>query len=191
MGSELPCCSLLSTTPAAVNQSFGVRSYLHLFYEDCAFSRAQDDDDDDGDEVSAEEALTQGLWIWLLWRASLAVGVLLALTGSMALGVGLLLPPRIEGFGDGELLLVDERAVGHNGVLLACQLVGGVLLGLGAGVLLGCVLTRRASQPRDDARGLWDGKPHGAWPPPNVSPIHSMLPSSLSQTFGTQPKAGL
>ncbi|XP_023693635.2 neurensin-1-like [Paramormyrops kingsleyae] len=184
MGSELPCCPLLSAAPGAANQSFGVRSYLHLFYEDCAFSRAQDDDDDD--EESAEEALTWGLWLWLLWRASLAVGVLLAVMGSLALGAGLLLPPRIEGFGDSELLLVDERAVGHNGVLLACQLAGGVLLGLGVGVLLGCVLTRRAGQPGDDSRGLCPGKPQGA----NVSPIHSMLPSSLSQTFSTQPKAG-
>ncbi|XP_036386112.1 neurensin-1-like [Megalops cyprinoides] len=135
-------------------------------------------------------------WYSLLWKASLPAGLLLVVTGSVALSVGLLLPPQIEGFGEGELLMVDERAIGHNGMLAACRLAGGLLLALGGTVLLACTLAspicRAMERIRDDGtyRPGASESPR-AWPVPNISPIQSMLPVSLSPTFSVQPKSGL
>uniref|UniRef100_A0A8C9QVM6 Neurensin 2 n=1 Tax=Scleropages formosus TaxID=113540 RepID=A0A8C9QVM6_SCLFO len=160
---------------AAGGQVFGVRSYLHLFYEECTFATPKDDEEEE-DNTEMKEA------------AGLAAGVLLATAGAVALGAGLLLPPQIEGFGDGELRVVDERAAGHNGTLKAYRAAGGLLLGLGGAVLLACSLARRVSRHSDTRRP----RPPGASQTiRSVSPIHSMLPISLSQTLNIQPRSGL
>ncbi|XP_018611247.1 neurensin-1-like, partial [Scleropages formosus] len=173
---------------AAGGQVFGVRSYLHLFYEECTFATPKDDEEEEDNTEMKEAAVIRETWSWLLWMAGLAAGVLLATAGAVALGAGLLLPPQIEGFGDGELRVVDERAAGHNGTLKAYRAAGGLLLGLGGAVLLACSLARRVSRHSDTRRP----RPPGASQTiRSVSPIHSMLPISLSQTLNIQPRSGL
>ncbi|KAJ8358638.1 hypothetical protein SKAU_G00151630 [Synaphobranchus kaupii] len=175
---ELPCCPNCSGRRGSGAQSFGVRSYLHLFYEDCAFLTPPDVEEDPqnkGDPVS--------YWSWysLLWKASITAGLLLVVAGGVALSAGLLLPPQIEGIGEGELLMVDVHAVGHNAALTECRLAGVLLLALGSAMLLACTLASpvcKATEPR-------------AWSHPAVSPIQLPLPVTLAHTLSVQPKPAL
>ncbi|MBN3279676.1 NRSN1 protein, partial [Polyodon spathula] len=116
-------------------QRFGVRSYLHLFYKDCAFSQPEEDPEEPEGTLSSWASSHP-----LLWRASLTTGVLVLLMGVAALGTGLLVPPKIEGFGEGELQVVDQGAIEYNQALERCALAGGILLTLGGMALLACVL---------------------------------------------------
>ncbi|KAK6479526.1 neurensin-1-like [Huso huso] len=116
-------------------QRFGVRSYLHLFYEDCAFSQPEEDPEEPEGTLSSWASSHP-----LLWRASLTTGILVLLMGVVALGTGLLVPPMIEGFGEGELQVVDQQAIEYNQALERCALAGGILLTLGGTALLACVL---------------------------------------------------
>ncbi|XP_061076534.1 neurensin-1-like isoform X2 [Conger conger] len=182
---ELPCCPHCSGRGESGAQSFGVRSYLHLFYEDCAFLTPRDVEEDlqnKGDPVSS--------WSWysLLWKASLTVGLLLVVVGGAALGVGLVLSPQIEGFGEGELLMVDVRAVGHNSALRACRLAGALLLAVGGTVLLACALAWPVCRAGER---IQDDRASSAWSFPAVSPIQLPLPVSLAQTLSVQPKPAL
>ncbi|MFT7802770.1 neurensin-1-like [Arapaima gigas] len=175
---------------AAGSQVFGVRSYLHLFYEECAFTKPEEDEEEE-DHAGVEmkqAAVTRETWSWLLWMAGLAAGILLMTSGAVALGAGLLLPPQIEGFGDGELQVVDKRAAGHNGALEACRTAGGLLLGLGGTMLLVCSVARWSSRHDNTHR---PSPPGASRTVRSVSPIHSMLPISLSQTLNVQPRSGL
>ncbi|KAG5836343.1 hypothetical protein ANANG_G00253570 [Anguilla anguilla] len=147
---DLRCCPRCSSRRESGAHSFGVRSYLHLFYEDCAFATPRDVEEDPrnkGDPVSS--------WSWypLLWKASLTAGLLLVVTGGVALSAGLLLPPRIEGFGEGELLMVDVRAAGHNGMLRACRLAGALLLAAGGAACWRARWPRTSAGPASGAGG--------------------------------------
>ncbi|KAG9353394.1 hypothetical protein JZ751_017989 [Albula glossodonta] len=185
---ELPCCPRCSGRSESGAQAFGVRSYLHLFYEDCAFFTPQDEEEED--RQSKGDPVSSGSWYSLLWKASLTAGLLLVVTGGVALSAGLLLPPQIEGFGDGDLLLVDEHAVEHNGMLTACRLAGGLLLGVGSTVLLAA--TERV---RDDGTyrsssasvgGHLGGRSPEAWAFPSaVSPIQPALPIAQAGTLSS------
>ncbi|MBN3306255.1 neurensin-1 [Amia ocellicauda] len=197
---ELPCCPHCSGSSGA--QTFGVRSYLHLFYEDCTFSAPQDQA-----ELQPKRApVSRTSWPSLLWKACLTTGVLLAVTGGLALAMGVLVPPRIEGFGEGELLVVDERAIRHNRALAACRMAGGLLLALGGTPLLACVLAlpvcRVMERIRDnsfssssspccctpDSRPICRRVPNTRFTP-CVSPIHTALPIALSPKLSIQPRA--
>ncbi|KAJ8412165.1 hypothetical protein AAFF_G00144320 [Aldrovandia affinis] len=183
---ELPCCPRCSGKRESGGQSFGVRSYLHLFYEDCAFLTPQDEED----EPRRDGCLSSGPSRSVLWKAILTAGLLLVVIGGVALSVGLLLPPQIEGFGEGELTMVDKRAVGHNGILAECRLAGALLLALGT-LLLACTLAspvrRAAERIRYDGA---DTTSPEAWSLPAVSPIHLPLPVTLAHALSVQPKPG-
>lgn len=114
----------------------------------------------------------------------------MVVTGGAALGVGLLLSPQIEGFGEGELLMVDVRAIGHNGALRACRLAGALLLAVGGTVLLACALASPVYRAAERIHGDSAGSP-GSCSLPAVSPIQLPLPVSLSHTLSVQPKPAL
>ncbi|MFT7802771.1 neurensin-1-like [Arapaima gigas] len=66
---EVPCCPRCSGRMAAGSQVFGVRSYLHLFYEECAFTKPEEDEEEE-DHAGVEmkqAAVTRETWSWLLW----------------------------------------------------------------------------------------------------------------------------
>ncbi|KAF6284630.1 neurensin 2 [Rhinolophus ferrumequinum] len=74
---------------------YGVRSYLHLFYEDCASTTLSDDPE--GPPVLCPRRP----WPSLCWKISLSLGTLLLLLGVAALTTGYAVPPKLEGIGEG------------------------------------------------------------------------------------------
>ncbi|XP_034761134.2 neurensin-1-like [Acipenser ruthenus] len=174
-------------------QRFGVRSYLHLFYEDCAFSQPKEDPEEPEGTLSSWASSHP-----LLWRASLTTGILVLLMGVAALGTGLLVPPKIEGFGEGELQVVDQQAIEYNQALERCALAGGILLTLGGTALLACVLIcplhRVLEKPKgEDAQHLLlrtggHSEPRSRASVPTVSSLDSRLPVSLAHMQNIQPR---
>ncbi|XP_027004824.2 neurensin-1 isoform X2 [Tachysurus fulvidraco] len=76
-----------------------------------------------------------------------AVGVVILVSGLSVLLVGYATPPRLEAFGEDELLFVDGRAVRFNRALDACKLGGAVLFCVGgAGVAAGLILLAACGQ---------------------------------------------
>ncbi|NXH75546.1 NRSN2 protein, partial [Hydrobates tethys] len=94
---------------------YGVRSYLHLFYEDCTGASP----DWDGDRSSPH-----GAWTPLIWKVSLSTGTLFLLVGAAALAAGSLVPPKLEGIGEEEFTVLDVQAVRYNHAPGTCRLVG-------------------------------------------------------------------
>ncbi|XP_072799678.1 neurensin-2 isoform X2 [Vicugna pacos] len=76
---------------------YGVRSYLHLFYEDCAGTALSDDSE--GPPVLCPRRH----WPSLCWKISLSLGTLLLLLGVAALTTGYAVSPKLEGIGTGWL----------------------------------------------------------------------------------------
>ncbi|XP_019365808.1 PREDICTED: neurensin-2 [Gavialis gangeticus] len=124
---------------------YGVRSYLHLFYEDCAGASL----DNDADEPPAPR--TRPAWPSVVWKVSLSAGALLLLLGAAALATGYLVPPKLEGIGEEEFLVLDLQAMEHNRALGTCRLAG-VVLCTTAGVLVAAGLLACAR-----GRVLWGG----------------------------------
>ncbi|XP_018618382.1 neurensin-1 [Scleropages formosus] len=113
---------------------YGVRSYLHHFYEECATSIWERDEDF---QVKRSPSRCSSV----LWKVFLACGTLVLTLGVTVLTVGYAIPPRIETFGEEELQFVDSQAVRFNRALDTCKLAGGVTFCIGgtlaaAGLLL-------------------------------------------------------
>ncbi|VCW78020.1 unnamed protein product, partial [Gulo gulo] len=108
---------------------YGVRSYLHLFYEDCAGAALSDDPE--GPPILCPRRP----WPTLCWKISLSSGALLLLLGVAALTTGYAVPPKLEGIGEGEFLVLDKRAADYNQALSICRLAGTALC-MAAGILL-------------------------------------------------------
>ncbi|CAM5152340.1 unnamed protein product [Eretmochelys imbricata] len=121
---------------------YGVRSYLHLFYEDCTGASLADD------MTEPPVSRAHGGWPSLVWKVSLSAGVLLLLIGAAALATGYLVPPKLEGIGEEEFMVLDLQAMAYNHALETCRLVGTVLCAvagaLGAAGVLACMLGRAA-----------------------------------------------
>ncbi|XP_076863885.1 neurensin 1-like [Brachyhypopomus gauderio] len=141
---------------------FGVRSYLHHFYEECTASVWEQ-------EESPGRSSSQR-WSAHLCRVPLALGALVLAAGLVVLVVGLVVPSRIEAFGEGELLFVDRRAVQYNQGLHACVQAGASMLGLGglltAAGLLASAFSRPVAGP--DGRGAGEHRGGAAKPVPTT-----------------------
>ncbi|KAL2084869.1 hypothetical protein ACEWY4_020387 [Coilia grayii] len=120
---------------ASVNgHQYGVRSYLHQFYEECAGSLWDR-------EADFQTQRSPSRWSSVLWKVCVILGGMLMLAGLVVLFVGYATKPRIEAFGEDELLFVDERAVRFNRALDSCKLGGAILFCVGgAGMALGLLL---------------------------------------------------
>nr|XP_020475806.1 neurensin-1-like [Monopterus albus] len=90
---------------------FGVRSYLHHFYEECSSSVWERDPEDRGCVPSQSSALW---WNSTVWKVSLTLGLLILTAGIASLSVGYSTPVKLESFGEGDLFFVDNRAVSFN-----------------------------------------------------------------------------
>ncbi|XP_003966039.1 neurensin-1 [Takifugu rubripes] len=105
-------------------QQYGVRSYLHQFYEECTASIWERDED-------FQIQRSPSRWSSLLWKVCLVFGTLILLAGLIVVLVGYATPTRIEAFGGEDLLFVDSRAVSFNRALDVCKLTGAVLFCVG------------------------------------------------------------
>ncbi|CAL8248550.1 unnamed protein product [Lota lota] len=110
---------------AGVNcQQYGVRSYLHQFYEECTATVWERDED-------FQIQRSPSRWSSLLWKVCLTFGTLIMFAGLIVLLVGYATPARIEAFGADDLLFVDSHAVSFNRALDVCKLTGAVLFCVG------------------------------------------------------------
>ncbi|NWI28711.1 NRSN2 protein, partial [Sula dactylatra] len=120
-----PNCSCGRGPSVAQGKWYGVHSYLHLFYEDCTGAIPNTD----GGGCSPH-----GAWAPFIWKVSFSTGTLFLLVGAVALAAGSLVPPKLEGIGEEDFLVLDVQAVQYNHALGTCQLVGTALC-VAAGVL--------------------------------------------------------
>ncbi|XP_032391879.1 neurensin 1-like [Etheostoma spectabile] len=90
---------------------FGVRSYLHHFYEECSSSMWERDPEDPGLAQNQRSTLW---WNSAVWKVSLALGLLILGAGIASLSVGYSTPHKIESFGEGDLFFLDSQAVRFN-----------------------------------------------------------------------------
>ncbi|XP_036607870.1 neurensin-2 [Trichosurus vulpecula] len=125
----------------------GVRSYLHLFYEDCGGAAHPE-------EVEDPTPNNQDTCDWSssFWKGVVSLSLLLLLLGAAALTTGYAVPPKLEGIGAGEFLVLDQRAAQYNKALGTCRLAGSALCAVAAILLSTCMLlvllTRLKPEPK-------------------------------------------
>ncbi|XP_062414475.1 neurensin 1-like [Pungitius pungitius] len=107
---------------------FGVRSYLHHFYQECSSSVRERDPP--GGRGRVRRPRSTLWWKSAVWKVYLALGLPVLTLGIAILSVGYSTPHRIESFGEGDLFFVDTEAVSFN---------RGLRLSAAAGVGLACL----------------------------------------------------
>ncbi|KAK5911638.1 hypothetical protein CgunFtcFv8_005794 [Champsocephalus gunnari] len=112
---------------------FGVRSYLHHFYEDCSSSTWDRNPEDEGVLQSQRKNLK---WSAAVWKVSMAFSSLLLTAGITSLSVGYSTPVKMASFGEGDLFFVDKQAVSFNKSLSRSSTAGMWLCCLGSALLV-------------------------------------------------------
>uniref|UniRef100_A0A8D0L5W5 Neurensin 1 n=1 Tax=Sphenodon punctatus TaxID=8508 RepID=A0A8D0L5W5_SPHPU len=121
------------STPEGAYQRYGVRSYLHQFYEDCTASIWEYEDD-------FQIQRSPSRWSSAFWKVGLISGTVFMLIGLIVLVVGFLVPPKIEAVGEEDFVVVDARAIQFNGALDICKLAGAILFCIGGTKVAVCLL---------------------------------------------------
>ncbi|MEQ2228119.1 hypothetical protein ILYODFUR_005518 [Ilyodon furcidens] len=106
---------------------FGVRSYLHHFYEECSSSMWERDPENRRSGLNQKPALW---WNSVVWKVSLALGLLMLTAGIVSLFIAYATPHKIESFGEGDLYFVDPQAISYN---------RGLHLSTASGIWLSCL----------------------------------------------------
>uniref|UniRef100_A0A8C0IVM1 Neurensin 2 n=1 Tax=Chelonoidis abingdonii TaxID=106734 RepID=A0A8C0IVM1_CHEAB len=177
---------------------YGVRSYLHLFYEDCTGASLADD------MTEPPVSRVHGGWPSLAWKVrttsvSLSAGMLLLLIGAAALATGYLVPPKLEGIGEEEFMVLDLQAMAYNHALVTCRLVGTVLCAvagaLGVVGVLACMLGRAARGGEEEEEQQLSPilresplKKHSTIIVPPAAAGSPAVPFGISQIQNIQPK---
>ncbi|XP_048881971.1 neurensin-1 [Brienomyrus brachyistius] len=175
--------------PAAVagdRPHYGVRSYLHQFYEECTTSIWESDED-------FQTQRSPSRWSSVLWKVFLALGILILITGLTMLTVGYVTTPRIEAFGEDDLLFVDSRAASFNRALEVCKLAGAIVFCVGGSVMAGGFLLSVFAEGNDkQERGLWRRLAQRPREPVTRAPAPggSKIPATLSKVQNVQPMSG-
>ncbi|XP_078410995.1 neurensin-1-like isoform X1 [Cetorhinus maximus] len=186
-------CADLCMAQARGEQRYGVRSYLHLFYEDCTGSMLEDDE---SDELHRQRSASG--WRSVLWKVGMSAGTILFLVGLATVTTGYLVPPKIEGIGEADFLVVDKHAVEYNEALEVSKLVGAILFSVGGTAVAACVLVLTFSRhpPRDEERQFSPILKEGPLETKHKtvlktgSPGDTQFPVSLSRVQSVQPKTG-
>ncbi|XP_041040752.1 neurensin-1 [Carcharodon carcharias] len=118
-----------------LHQRYGVRSYLHQFYEDCTASIWEHEDD-------FQIKRSPSKWSSVLWKVGLMAGTTILLIGMAVIAAGYLVSPKIEAFGEEKenFLVVDGHAVKFNVALDICKLAGAILFCIGGMMMAACLL---------------------------------------------------
>uniref|UniRef100_A0A8B9YFY8 Neurensin 1 n=1 Tax=Bos mutus grunniens TaxID=30521 RepID=A0A8B9YFY8_BOSMU len=179
----------------AGHQRYGVRSYLHQFYEDCTTSIWEYEDD-------FQIQRSPNRWSSVFWKVGLISGTVFVILGLTVLAVGFLVgflvPPKIEAFGEANFVVVDTHAVQFNGALDMCKLVGAVLFCIGGTSMAGCLLMSVSAksyskeekflQQRFKER-IADIKAHTQPITRAPGPGETKIPVTLSRVHNVQPLA--
>ncbi|XP_048405934.1 neurensin-1 [Stegostoma tigrinum] len=118
-----------------LHHRYGVRSYLHQFYEDCTASIWEHEDD-------FQIKRSPSRWTSVVWKIGLTSGTTILLIGLALIAAGYLVPPKIEEFGEENenFLVVDSHAVQFNVALATCKLAGAILFCIGGIIIAACLL---------------------------------------------------
>ncbi|KAM3838757.1 neurensin-2 [Vipera latastei] len=160
---------------------YGVRSYLHLFYEDCTGTQSEDNLE------NAATSPTKGGRTPVFWKVTLSASALLLLTGVAALTTGSLLPSRLEDIGEAEFVVLDQRAVEYNGALGICRAVGVVLCTVGGVLLLASFILSRLGRRNRTGYPDENGKEEAPHPWGTIVSA-TPAPFQVSWIQGVQPK---
>ncbi|XP_034981309.1 neurensin-1 [Zootoca vivipara] len=176
-------------TPEGGYQRYGVRSYLHQFYEDCTASIWEYDDD-------FQIQRSPSRWSSAFWKVGLISGTVFMLTGVIVLVVGFLVPPKIEALGVEDFVVVDTRAVQFNRALDICKLAGAILFCIGGTTMAACLLAsafaksyskeERYLQQKFKER-IADIRAHAHPVTKAPAPGESKIPVTLSKVQNVQP----
>ncbi|NXB39784.1 NRSN1 protein, partial [Eulacestoma nigropectus] len=172
-------------------QRYGVRSYLHQFYEDCTASIWEYEDD-------FQIQRSPSRWSSVFWKVGLISGTAFMLIGVAVLVVGFLVPPKIEALGKDDFVVVDTRAVQFNGSLDICKLAGAILFCVGGSTVAACLLMsafaksyskeEKYLQQRFKER-IADIKAHANPVTKAPAPGESKIPVTLSRVQNVQPSS--
>ncbi|NXY90155.1 NRSN1 protein, partial [Alcedo cyanopectus] len=171
------------------SQRYGVRSYLHQFYEDCTASILEYEDD-------FQIQRSPGRWSSMFWKVGLISGTAFMLIGLTVLIVGFLVPTKIEALGSDDFLVVDTRAIQFNGSLATCKLAGAILFCVGGSTVAACLTMsafaksyskeEKYLQQRFKER-IVDIKAHANPVTKAPAPGESKIPVTLSRVQNVQP----
>lgn len=128
-----------------------------------------------------------------LFQVFLALGTLILITGLTMLTVGYVTAPKIEAFGEDDLLFTDSRAATFNRALEACKLAGAVVFCIGGSVMAGgFLLSVSAEGNAKQERGLWRRLAQRLPEPVTRAPAprESKIPVTLSKVQNVQPTSG-
>ncbi|CAM4508082.1 unnamed protein product [Lepidochelys olivacea] len=170
-------------------QRYGVRSYLHQFYEDCTASIWEHEND-------FQIQRSPSRWGSAFWKVGLISGVVFMLIGLTVLVVGFLVPPKIEALEEEDFVVVDNHAIQFNGALDICKLAGAILFCIGGTTMAACLLMsafaksyskeEKYLQQRFKER-IADIKAHAHPVTKAPAPGESKIPVTLSKVQNVQP----
>ncbi|XP_032624554.1 neurensin-1 [Chelonoidis abingdonii] len=170
-------------------QRYGVRSYLHQFYEDCTASIWEHEDD-------FQIQRSPSRWSSAFWKVGLISGVVFMLIGLTVLVVGFLVPPKIEALEEEDFVVVDNHAIQFNGALDICKLAGAILFCIGGTTMAACLLMsafaksyskeEKYLQQKFKER-IADIKAHAHPVTKAPAPGESKIPVTLSKVQNVQP----
>nr|XP_033790717.1 neurensin-1 [Geotrypetes seraphini] len=178
-------------TPEGGYHRYGVRSYLHQFYEDCTASIWEYDDD-------FQIQRSPSRWSSAFWKVGLISGIVFMLIGLTVLAVGFIVPSKIEAFGEEDFVFVDSHAVYLNGALDICKLAGAILFCIGGTTMAACLLMsafaksyskeEKYLQQRFQER-IADLKAHTQPVMKAPAPGEAKIPVTLSKVQNVQPSS--
>ncbi|XP_030408393.1 neurensin-1 [Gopherus evgoodei] len=170
-------------------QRYGVRSYLHQFYEDCTASIWEHEDD-------FQIQRSPSRWSSAFWKVGLISGAVFMLIGLTVLVVGFLVPPKIEALEEEDFVVVDNHAIQFNGALDICKLAGAILFCIGGTTMAACLLMsafaksyskeEKYLQQKFKER-IADIKAHAHPVTKAPAPGESKIPVTLSKVQNVQP----
>ncbi|XP_069469673.1 neurensin-1 [Ambystoma mexicanum] len=190
-GAEFGGSKPAQSTPDGAYHRYGVRSYLHQFYEDCTASIWEYDDD-------FHIQRSPSRWSSVFWKVGLIFGVVFLLVGLTVLSVGFLVPSKIEAFGEEDFVVVDSHAIQFNSALDICKLTGAILFCIGGTAIAACLLMSAFAksyskeeqylQQRFKER-IADMKAHAQPVTKAPAPGESKIPVTLSKVQNVQPSS--